>query len=682
MQPATERPRIWPHLLMTACVGLALVATGLDAARQWRLLDTITDLPYLDRSLLRDSPALPEGCRSAVFQPNCLDSQWYVVHTSRLLRDSAVRVRNTRQDNAPFGRDVHWSSVLPWLSAATATCLAAQNGGPAAEHVTTAAILVPVIIQMLGAAMLLLVCWRAWGFPGASALAAMYLAFPAIVVRFAPSDLDHHGLAETLAMGQMIALHAGIWAGTRTGETASLEYRQPIPWWVVSGLFGGASMWINAQTALLTLAASTLALIVCLSVPQFGIRERLRPVNLLAWGASGGLASMLFFCIEYFPALWSCRLEVNHPLWALSWLSGATCLATFVSPRGQGLLASRPGLLLAARLASGLVAALPIVLVGLFRVEVFIPSDPFIYRLHVNAIREYEPLLKFYSKVEDTWTVLGLFLPQVCAAILTGCWLLVRGKDCGRIAVGVVFFGVTAMVVQTASILQVRWQYLAAGIWVAYAAALIAGLLAANLSLLKRRVVCGTVLAVMGAAVAPTVLRGADAAAELRQGPASISRSFAPTLILREIGHWLACDAAPRQPVVFTDPSTATELAFYGNCKVIGTLYWENAAGLKRTAMLFQEAAEEAFRNTLAAAGVTHIIIPSWAGLASAQAYDFATDGPDRGTRKPAFVDRLVDGQEAPAWLEEVPTRLPEAFGMTRSRVKIYRVRSEHETAP
>ncbi len=110
---------------------------------------------------------------------------------------------------------------------------------------------------------------------------------------------------------------------------------------------------------------------------------------------------------------------------------------------------------------------------------------------------------------------------------------------------------------------------------------------------------------------------------------------------------------------------------------MIGTLYWENAAGLKRTAMPLREADEEAFRSALVAAGVTHIVIPSWAGLASAQAYDFDGVGPDRGTREPSFVDRLVDGQDAPAWLDEAPTRLPEMLGMTSSWIKIYRVRSE-----
>jgi hypothetical protein len=138
---------------MTTCLGLALVATGLDAARHWRLLDTITGLPYLDRSLLPDSTALPEGCRSAVLQPFCLDSQWYVMHTAQLLRDGAMRVRSTRLDNAPFGRDVHWSSGVPWLAAATATWFGVWNSGPAAEHVTTAAIVVPVIMQAFGAAL-------------------------------------------------------------------------------------------------------------------------------------------------------------------------------------------------------------------------------------------------------------------------------------------------------------------------------------------------------------------------------------------------------------------------------------------------------------------------------------------------------------------------------------------------
>jgi hypothetical protein len=45
-------------------------------------------------------------------------------------------------------------------------------------------------------------------------------------------------------------------------------------------------------------------------------------------------------------------------------------------------------------------------------------------------------------------------------------------------------------------------------------------------------------------------------------------------------------------------------------------------------------------------------------------------------------VDRLVDGQEHPAWLEEVPTRLPEMLGMKRSSVKLYRLRGAPDPAP
>ena len=157
------------------------------------------------------------------------------------------------------------------------------------------------------------------------------------------------------------------------------------------------------------------------------------------------------------------------------------------------------------------------------------------------------------------------------------------------LTLGALFDATTAIVVQAASIQQVRWQCLAAGIWAAYDAALVAGLLAAGFSRWKRWLVCGTVLVVMGVVTAPITFLGVDAAAEMRQGVQSVPRAFAPTLMLREIAHWLARDAAPRQPVVLTDPSSATELAFYGNCQVIGTLYWENEVGLKRTAMLFRE---------------------------------------------------------------------------------------------
>jgi len=666
---------------MAVCLTTALVATGLHAVRQWRVLDTVTGVPYLDDSLRAGSAALPAGCRSAVLEPFSLDSQWYVMHTSQLLRDSAVRVRITRQDNYPYGREVHWSSAIPWVTCATATCLAIGTGGPAVEQVATAAMLVPVIIQTVGAALLLVVGWRAWGFPGGLALAAMYLACPAIAEHFTPSDIDHHGLAETLAVAQAIAFQTGLAAAARE-RNGLAGVRPPGAWWVFAGFLGGLAMWINAQTAQLALAASTLGLIACLSVPQYGIRERLRPADVLVWGASGALTSLAFYCIEYFPAVWSSRLEVNHPLWAFAWLGGAAFLATFVGPRGQDCGAMRPGQLLATRLAAGLVAVLPVVLVGLLRERVFIPIEPFVYQLHVEAIKEYEPLFTHYGKFDDTWAAVGFFLPHLCAVILTGCWLLVGSKDCGRIAMTALFFTTTALVFQAASVMQVRWQHLAAGIWAAYDAALIAGLLAADFSKWKRWLVCGTVLVVMGVVIAPMGLLGMDAVNELREGVQSVPRAFAPTLMLREIGHALARETTPRQPVVFTDPSNATELAFYGNCQVIGTLYWENEAGLKRTAMLFREHDEAAFRKALEAAGVTHIVIPSWVGLACAKDYDFQGNGRPLGARKPSFVDRLVDGQERPTWLEELPTRLPEKFGMKRSWIKIYRLRGEPTTQP
>ena len=682
MQTIIKVLRIWPGGLMAVCLTAALVATGLHAVRQWRVLDTVTGVPYVDDSLAVGSASLPAGCRFAVLEPFSLDSQWYVMHAARMLQDSAVRVRSTRQDNCPFGREVHWSSAIPWVTCATAACLAIGTGGPAVEQVATAAILVPVIIQVFGVALLLVMGSRAWGFPGGLALAATYLACPAITARFQPSDIDHHGLAETLAVGQVIALYVGLAAAARGGETGSREYRPSGAWWVVAGFLGGLVMWINAQTALLALAASAVGLLACLSVRPFGIREQLRPADMLAWGASGGLVSLACYCLEYFPAVWSSRLEVNHPLWACAWLGGAAFLATFVGPRGQGCGTLRPGQLLAARLAGGLVAALPVVLVGLLRGKVFIPSDPFIYRLHVEAIREYEPLFTHYGKFADTWAMVGFFLPQLCAVILTGCWLLVGSKDCGRIAMTALFFATTALVVQAASVMQVRWQHLAAGIWAAYDAALIAGLLAANVSRWRRWLVCGTVLVVMAVATAPMLLRGVDAGTELRHGMQSMPWAFAPSLMLREIGHWLACETAPRQPVVFTDPSNATELAFYGNCRVIGTLYWENEVGLKRTAALFRETDEATFRKALEAAGVTHIVIPSWGVLGCAKGYDFRGVGRPLGARAPSFVDRVVNGQEHPAWLEEVPTRLPEMFGMNNLRIKIYRLRGEPKPPP
>ena len=68
---------------------------------------------------------IPPGTRErkVVLPVSGIDGKWWVIHTERMLRAGAFRVRDCSQDNSPAGREVHWSSGLMWSLAGFAEVL-------------------------------------------------------------------------------------------------------------------------------------------------------------------------------------------------------------------------------------------------------------------------------------------------------------------------------------------------------------------------------------------------------------------------------------------------------------------------------------------------------------------------------------------------------------------------------
>jgi hypothetical protein len=48
------------------------------------------------------------------------DSYHWIMQTEQMLADGSLRTRSTPRDNAPAGRDVHWSASMRWWLAAVA----------------------------------------------------------------------------------------------------------------------------------------------------------------------------------------------------------------------------------------------------------------------------------------------------------------------------------------------------------------------------------------------------------------------------------------------------------------------------------------------------------------------------------------------------------------------------------
>jgi hypothetical protein len=129
-------------------------------------------------------------------------------------------------------------------------------------------------------------------------------------------------------------------------------------------------------------------------------------------------------------------------------------------------------------------------------------------------------------------------------------------------------------------------------------------------------------------------------------------------------------EANPRRsPVVLSDPTSSTELAYYGGIQTIGTLYWENMEGLKRAAAIFSASSELEAHSLLLEAGVTHIVLPSWDDFSDLSAYRRLFGASDT-----SYLERVLAGNVNPAWLREYPYPIPDSFGIPEESVRVFEV--------
>src|SRR5881397_2738221 len=98
---------------------------------------------------------------------------------------------------------------------------------------------------------------------------------------------------------------------------------------------------------------------------------------------------------------------------------------------------------------------------------------------------------------------------------------------------------------------------------------------------------------------------------ELRSTPAR-SRFTMCSTVLHIVNRDLAGVLRSSQPrgkiVVLADPDSSAAIAYYGGLQSVGTLYWENTAGLKAAAEIFCAEHDEEARRLIRARGITHVV--------------------------------------------------------------------------
>jgi len=624
--------------------------------------------------------AIPPGAyqQSTILPPASMDMRWWILHTQSLLESDSLRVRETRIDNAPQGREVHWNSGLIWLISGLARLMSFFSARTAVDCVTWAAIVSPLLLLTLAVAGMAFLASRRLGRGVAGVFVLILFTTRTVHEGFVYGMVDHHGIVLAFAIASVLALvfsGAGLVNSKKTKIPFLLEEAFARRWMILSGILGGAALWVSAATAIPVIAGCGLgALAAAWSGHRSGIL--LKPDLWRSWGLAGCLSSLFFYALEYLPSRMGWRLEVNHPLYAFAWLAAADLLTRLLMRFfGKGRLTNgSPADAL--RLALGVALVLLPGAMATTRPDLFFyVSDKFLLALHNEHINEFQPLWVILLGEEGAFFhILATFIwPLV---VLLGIPLLLWRKQVSPVWRALAFFLLCPVfVMQALAFSQIRWQGMATGLWLLEILLLIAAVVHSRpMAAFPRRILIplGALSLVATIWHPQAVFRSAWAVS--RESSPELPKQSAPTVLLRDVAHRLL-QANPNQiPVVVAGPNSSTDLSYYGHIQTLGTLYWENVEGLKKAARIFAAPnASEALR-LIREAGATHMVVASWDDFGMDYVKLLKNSGEISEIPPEPFVKSLLDGAEPPDWIRPLYYPVPPVFGLDDAQVRIFAV--------
>ncbi|HKS05807.1 MAG TPA: hypothetical protein VJR92_05805 [Gemmatimonadaceae bacterium] len=606
------------------------------------------------------------------------DGYHWAMQTQQMLATGDARIRHVDYDGPPEGRDVHWSSILRWITAGAVAVVAAVTDRSSAQAVETVAPWINTLVFCVLLLVLVPVVSKRFGSGPAGVLAiGMVAVYPAYEL-YAIGNFDHHGIASSAALLSVLCLLGG-GAGWVRGDSGGAR-----AWFVASGVAGGAGLWISAATQLPVLIAIGVAVLVShatLTARDHADNEwRMDPALWRVWGIAGAITSVAFYLAEYAPSHMTLRLEVNHPLYALAWFGAGEVLA--LTP---AVFRERRALDIARLVVSAaLVVLLPVV--ALFDAQSFVlRPGSMIMALHEDYIDEFRSLPRQVVSWSAAQVVAGVgFLPLLAGfpalAVSFSKRVPAQLRALALISVA------PPLLFTTLAFRHGRWLNTALVLWLATAVAIAMIIAALPWQSLRR----------------PSARRWMAVGAFVAFAPFPLFSVYqwftsvwtvAPTssaltqIVARDLSYKLRARLGDERGVIASSPTATTWMTYFGGFRGVGTLYWENRDGIAANARLFGAPAGDTNSrgagDALAIArqlGVTHIVIYSWAPFMTEYARL------SRGIRGPAsasipadslindaFGPRLMQGA-VPIWLTPLPFRPPEIPGITDASVLVLEV--------
>jgi hypothetical protein len=371
----------------------------------------------------------------------------------------------------------------------------------------------------------------------------------------------------------------------------------------------------------------------------------------------GAAANLVFYFIEYAPSHLGLRMEVNHPLYALLWWGGAELVAL----GGVWAVARPPLWRVAVALLAVAAAPLAILLGGR---EVFLVSDPFVGALR-HFVAEGKSLPAVAAQFGFRFVTFDL---ASCLLVVPAVFMLWKRRGSAGIVIGFMTFVVAALSIM--AVLEMRW-------WLNVGPAQLA-LLLALLALVPatRR---GWTLALIGTLLlVPAFIRLATDRAENRRGAVSATDLMQP--LYRDLAAALRRDQPEGDLVLLASPNASAGIGYFGRFATLGTLYWENAPGLRAAAEIYSATTDEAAEKLIRARRVSHVAHLSagnFLGEYVQLLHPHAT--PDEARR--SLGHRLASGTDLPRWLQPIPYRRPPGLKDATPIARLYRIAFD-QTAP
>jgi hypothetical protein len=481
---------------------------------------------------------------------------------------------------------------------------------------------------------------------------------------FAPANVDHHGLLTASVFGLILGvtfMGAGWWRPSdEKGPPSLLPNSQASARHaaIASALCGAIGVWISAASVLPAIAISGVAaLAITLWRGKAGVRAgaHFDPGTWRIWGRVGGITTAVLYLIEYAPAHLGLRLEVNHPLYALAWWGGAEIVA-YVGAWSLEGARSQSNTHLARQLLLPVLAVIsPLVVIIAGGTAAFMLSDPFIADLRHYVIEGKSlPATARSFGIGVIAYQLASWLVLIPAAL--GLW---RARNDG-VLLG--FVALVAAVFIAMGFWEVRWWLVGSATQIALLLVLVAG----------TRHPWRWTLALAGLAFLPsTVQRVVAARAIVRDGVVDHRDVLQP--LYRDIAATLRASQPNGDIILLASPNTSMGVGYYGNFQTLGTLFWENAAGLKAAAAIYSARTDAEAAELIRARRVTHIAMISAAPFLH-EYFRLLHPASPADDIKQTFGYRLATQRAAVTWLQPIPYRKPRDLELAEASVALFKV--------